>query len=418
MMKPPINMEQWLTSKRLRTHGLLLLLTLWSFYFWTLATPNLRDRDGNLKGTDFLHLYTLGALASEHRGGDLYDIDAQAAVAVQQVPEAVGIRYLPLYPPQVSIFFIPLAHLPYRWALIVWWFCTTATYGLCCYSIWRACPRLRHFGWTVGILAAAYPPFFHLIAWGQTSAIALVCFTLLFFSLRNRRYFVAGLVLGCLIFKPQLALAATILFIALGRWKLLAGAFLSASAQVSVGLLYYGITPFGSWLRTLLSVRSTLPAFEPRPYQTHCLRTFWSMILPWDSLSFALYVLSAAIVFGWTITLWKRRAILPLRFSALLLTTVLVSPHLTVYDLVILALALLLLADWLISQPAAGFGLGTLLYLVYFLPLVGPFTRWIHVQLSVVAMVAVVYLIWRLCVGNVSGNVVPAGVASARDRGN
>jgi hypothetical protein len=142
------------------------------------------------------------------------------------------------------------------------------------------------------------------------------------------------------------------------------------------------------------------------------------MIVPWDSLAFALYVLSAAIILGWTITLWKRRAILPLRFSALLLTTVLVSPHLTVYDLVILAPALLLLADWLIPQSATGFGIGTLLYLVYFLPLVGPFTRWIHVQLSVVAMVAVVYLIWRLCVGSVSGNVVPAGVASARDRGN
>jgi len=413
-----INMEQWLTSKRLRTHGLLLLVTLWSFYFWTLATPNLRDRDGNLKGTDFLHLYTLGALASEHRGGDLYDIDAQAAVAVQRVPEAAGIRYLPLYPPQVSIFFVPLAHLPYRWALTVWWFCTTVTYGLCCYAIWRACGRLLNFGWTVALIAAAYPAFFHLIAWGQTSAIALACFTLLFFSLRNRRYFSAGLVLGCLIFKPQLGLAAVILFVALGRWKLLAGAFLSASAQVSAGILYYGIKPFGSWLRMLLSVRSTLPAFEPRPYQTHSLRTFWSMIVPWDSLSFALYVLSAAIVLGWTITLWKRRAILPLRFSSLLLTTVLVSPHLTVYDLVILAPAFLLLADWLISQPSAGFGLGTLLYLVYFLPLVGPFTRWIHVQLSVVAMTAVVYLIWRLCVRNVPGNVVPAGVASAGAQAN
>ena len=406
-------MEQWLTSKRLRTHGLLLLVILWSFYFWTLATPNLRDRDGNLKGTDFLHLYTLGALANEHRGGELFDIKAQATVAAQRVPDAAGIRYLPLYPPQVSILFIPFSYLSYHWALMVWWICTTGIYGLCCYSVWRVCPRLRDSGWTVALLAAAYPAFFHLIAWGQTSAIALACFTLLFFSLRKRRYFVAGLVLGCLIFKPQLGLAATILFIALGKWRLLAGTIFSAATQVSAGILYYGMRPFGSWLRTLLTVRSMLPAFEPRPYQTHCLRTFWSMIVPSDSLAFALYVFSAGVVLAWTITLWRCRAILPLRFSALLLATVLVSPHLTVYDLVILAPALLLLADWLISQPTAGFGMGTLVYLVYFLPLLGPFTRWIHVQLSVVAMTAVVYMIWRLCVRNVPGNVVPAATPSA-----
>jgi len=405
-------MEQWLTSKRLRTHGLLLLVTLWSFYLWTLTTPNLRDRDGNLKGTDFLHLYTLGALASEHRGGDLYDMKAQATVAALRVPDAAGIRYLPLYPPQVSIFFIPLAHLSYSWALLVWWIFTTVLYGICCYFVWRACPHLRDSGWTVALLATAYPAFFHLIAWGQTSAIALACFTLVFYSLRNRRYFVAGLVLGCLIFKPQLGLAATILFISLGKWRLLAGTLLSAAIQVSAGIFYYGMRPFGSWLRTLLSVRSVLPAFEPRPYQTHCLRTFWSMIVPWDSLSFALYVFSAGVVLAWMINLWRNRAILPLRFSALLLATVLVSPHLTVYDLVILAPALLLLADWLISQPANGFGMGTLLYLVYLLPLVGPFTRWIHVQLSVVAMVAVVYMIWRLCVRNVSGSAVPASPTS------
>jgi hypothetical protein len=77
---------------------------------------------------------------------------------------------------------------------------------------------------------------------------------------------------------------------------------------------------------------------------------------------------------------------------------VLVSPHLTVYDLVILAPAFILLADWLVGQPltASTRGLGTLLYLAYMLPLVGPFARWTHVQFSVIAMAASVYLIWQI----------------------
>jgi len=227
----------------------------------------------------------------------------------------------------------------------------------------------------------------------------------MFFLLRDRREFLAGLVLGCLIFKPQLGLAAAVVFVAIGAWKIVIGATLSAAAQLGLGVLYYGIEPFRQWLRMLWSmfrnVRPVFPLLEPKPYQTHSLRTFWSMLLPWPGLSFGLYVLSAAVVLGLTIACWKRTAAvpLPLRYSALLLASVLVSPHLTVYDLVILAPAFILLADWMVGEadtPSTRW-LGTLLYLVYMFPLLGPFTRWTHVQLSVVAMAATVSLLWSIC---------------------
>src|ERR1700681_1582209 len=316
-----------LTAKRLRAHGFILALALWSVYSWNLATPGLRDRNGNLKGTDFLHLYTLGSLAIAHRGADLYDMNAQEALAAQRVPEAAGVRYLPLYPPQVSIFFAPLARFSYRWALIFWWGCSAAIYGICCYSVWRICPSLRNYGRIVFILAMAFPAFFHLIAWGQTSAVALACFTLTFFLLRDRRQFLAGLVLGCLIFKPQLGVAAAIVFVSIGAWKTVSAAALSAAGQISPGELYFRIEPFRHWIRELWNVRTALPLLEPKLYQTHSLRTFWSMLLPWPGLAFGLYVLSSAVVLGFTIATWTRRQAVPLslRYSALLFATVLVS---------------------------------------------------------------------------------------------
>ena len=75
----------------------------------------------------------------------------------------------------------------------------------------------------------------------------------------------------------------------------------------------------------------------------------------------------------------------------------LIAPHLTVYDLVILAPALLLLSDWLISMPTNAIKgqIGTALYCVYLFPLLGPTARWTHVQLSVIAMSAVLFLLWR-----------------------
>jgi len=391
-----MNLDRWLTPKRLRAHGLLLALTIWAFYIWTIATPALRDRNGNLKGTDFLHFYTLGSLAIAHRGGDLYNMDAQAAAATQRVPDARGIRYLPLYPPQVSLVFAPLAYLSYGRALAVWWLCTAVIYGASCYWIWRVCPNLRDFGGTVALVAIAFPAFFHLIAWGQTSALALACFTAGFLLLRDKREFAAGLALGCLIFKPQLGLAAAVVFIVVGRWRLLAGAALSAAAQIAAGIAHYGVGPFRSWLRTLGAVPALLPSLEPRPYQTDCLRTFWAMLVPWSGAAFGLYVVSAIVVLAGTIALWKRQESLSLKYSALLLATVLISPHLTVYDLVILAPAILLLTDWFVSHPSASQGTGTLIYLTCALPLLGPFTRWIHMQLSVIAMAALLYLLWRM----------------------
>jgi len=393
----------WLTARRLRAHGTILALCLWSLYVWNVATPGLRDRNGNVKGTDFLHLYTLGSLAVAHRGVDLYNMNVQAALAAERVPEAAGVRYLPLYPPQVSFFFAPLAHLSYGWALILWWSCSVAVCGVCCYSVWRACPNLREYGGTVARLAVAFPAFFHLIAWGQTSAAALACFTLMFFLLRDRREFLAGLVLGCLIFKPQLGLAAAILFVSIGAWKTVLGAALSAVGQLSLGVLYYGMEPLERWVHVMRNVRTVLPLLEPKLYQTHSLRTFWSMLVPWPEASLILYVVSAAIALGLTIACWKRSSALPLplQYSVLLLTSVLVGPHLTVYDLVILAPALILLADWLIAQTptASTRWLGSLLYFVYMLPLLGPFARWTHVQFSVVAMAAAVYMIWSISRG-------------------
>jgi hypothetical protein len=395
-----------ITSQRLRTHGLILALCLWSVYLWNMATPGLIDRAGNLKGTDFLHFYTLGSLALAHRGADLYNLQAQSELAAQRVSAAAGIRYLPLYPPQVSIFFAPFARLSYPWALLLWLSLSKLIYAVCCYAVWRACPNLRNRWLTVFILAVGFPAFWHLIAWGQTSALALACFTLAFFALRAQREFLAGLAIGCLIFKPQLGLAAAIVFLLTLRWKLIAGALLSATVELLPAWLYYGPGPFREWIRVLLNVPRMLPLLEPRLYQTHSLRTFWAMLVPWNSASFALYVISALLVSALAVACWRSpmTMTLSLRYSALLLATVLLATHLTVYDLVILAPAFLLLSDWVLSDPdnASVPRLKLLLYLAFVLPLLGPFARWTHVQLSIPVMAILLFEIWRLSRQSVS----------------
>ena len=269
MFTADANSSTWLTPRRLRAHATILAVCLWSLYLWNLAAPGSRGRGGNLKGTDFLHFYTLGWLAAEHQGSDLYDMNAQATLAAERVPESSGLHYLPLYPPQVSMLFAPLAHFSYAWALAAWWIFSAALYAICVFAVWRACSNLRMHGLTVFLVALGFPAFFHLIAWGQTSALALACFTAAFFLLRAKREFLAGLALGCLIFKPQLGIAAAIVLLSIGAWKIIGGAILSAAAQLGVGVLYYGLAPLRQWIVTLRNVRAVVPWLEPRPYQQY-----------------------------------------------------------------------------------------------------------------------------------------------------
>jgi alpha-1,2-mannosyltransferase len=387
-----------LTVRRLQAHGLLLALVLWSIYAWVLATPTLRDRNGLLKGTDFLHFYTLGSLALEHRGADLYSMQQQSELAQQKVPQAGHLLYVPLYGPQVSLLFAPLATLPYPTALALWLVFNTILYAICCHAIWKTCTHLQNDGWTVLTLAIAYPAFAHLIAWGQTSGLALACFTAAYLALRSRNFLVAGLAFGSLAFKPQLGIAAAVVFLLAGEWKTVAGAIIAAAAQVSAGWAYYGTAAMRDYFFHLVKIRETFPQLEPRPYQTHSLRAFWAMLLPWPHIAFALYLATALGVLVVTFRHWKSDTPLSLRYSALLVATVLVAPHLTVYDLLILAPAFLFLADYAVAdriQPERR-RLGLLLYGCYALPLLGGLTYWTHFQLSIPALLALLWMIHRI----------------------
>jgi hypothetical protein len=383
-----------LTVRRLRVHGLLLAACLWSIYAFDVSTPGLLDRNGLVKGTDFVHFYVLGSLAREHRGSTLYNTLLQSEIAREIVPGAQPLYYVALYGPQVSVFFASFARFSYGTAFVLWSLFNAIVYGVCCVAIWRVCPRLRDHGPTVFILAIAYPAFFHLIAWGQTSAPALLFFTLAYLALRADREFLAGLAIGLLVYKPQLGIAGAILFLFSKQWRLVAGAVISGAAELSVGWLYYGTAVMREYWNVLRHFQQVLPNLEPRAYVVHCLRAFWAMLVPVPTFAALLYILSAVIVISASVLIWRSRAPLALRYSALLIATVLVAPHLTIYDLVILVPAFLLLAD-LALQESAPTSVPILLYLCYALPLIGPLSRYTHVQLSVVAFAALLYWIWN-----------------------
>jgi Glycosyltransferase family 87 len=410
--------QSWLTSRRIRRQALLLAIALWVGYAVNMSAPGLRDRFGHLKGTDFLHAYILGTLASNHLGDALYDPRIQRDIGDARVPESSGDYFLPVYGPQYSLFWLPFAKLPYPWAAAIWIFVSAAIYAACCYAVWQTCRNLQVYEGTVALLAVAFPGFYELINFGQNSALALACFTGMYFALRARRELLAGLCLGLLAYKPQLGLVPACVFLAclwprkgfvdrtgahvetrpaasplvvsrpaasrIAALRVLFGAALAIGAQIGVAWLWYGCGPLLNYARVVMRLGSAARILEPRPYLMHSLRAFWDLLLPWPNVALALYIPTAVAAIVLAIVCWRRPIPLESRFAIMLLATVLVAPHLTVYDLVILAPAFLWIADWLQSRVAPL--VAWLLYLSYILFFAGPLSRWTHLQISVISL--------------------------------
>jgi hypothetical protein len=127
----------------------------------------------------------------------------------------------------------------------------------------------------------------------------------------------------------------------------------------------------------------------------HSLLSFWKLLVPNLQIAVGLYILCACVLLVASCRIWRTDAPLSLRYSFLLLATVLISPHLFVYDLVILAPALLMIGDWALGHPddARTKPVQRLMYYSYALPLAGAATQFTHIQASVIAMSALSWVL-------------------------
>jgi len=379
-----------LTQKRVRGHAILLGLVVWGVYAINIATPGLKDREGQLKGADFLHFYVLGNIARLHDASMLYDGPRQAALGTELIHQEPGAIYLPVYGPQYSLLFRPLASLPYGWAAALWMQESALVYFLCCGLLLRACPRLREDRTTILILAAAFPGFFYLIASGQNAILALIAFTFAFFCFRARMPFAAGLALGLLMYKPQFGVVAAVVFVVTLEWKVILGALITGVGQLLAGAAYYGRSALDGYFAQLVNINQNASSLEPHIDRMHSLRAFWTLLVPWHVAASLLYAVTALGVIIVTVWCWRSKAPIELRYAVFLLGTALVDPHLTDYDLVMLMPALLVIGDRILLAPESieRDAARVLTYVAFCLPLFGPMLKVVHVQLSVPAYLA------------------------------
>jgi hypothetical protein len=343
---------------------------------------------------DFMQFYLQGAIANARDAAALYDAKRWAVMLPRIVPVPSDL-FLPIYGPQVSVLFSPLARLPYRTALTVWIIVSVVVYLACGYAVWRACPRLRGSGGTIALLLLADPALHYTLSFSQASPIGLVCVTAAFFALRADRPFAAGLAIGSLIYKPQLGIAFAVVFVAAREWRIVLGAVAGAALQFAVAIGFWGPSIVGEYVRSLQQLGPFLasPQFELYRPQMHSLRAFFEILGLPSGMAPVAYAVASGLTLALALRCWRRKGPLVLRYAALLFATILVDPHVYAYDLILLMPTFLLLWDWSLSEHNRSFDIRFewLLYVCYLSPLFFVVALLAHIQISVLVSLGVMW---------------------------
>jgi hypothetical protein len=318
----------WLTADRIRAVAAVsLALTGLSILYLLATSHGTLDAWGRPLGTDFSNVWTAGQMALDGRAAEAWNWAAH--YQVQQA--AHGDPHVPFYgwhyPPPFLLLASLLACLPYLAALFLWQAATL-------WGAVRVCRALLP-GRTALLAMLGAPVVLVCLTHGQNGFLtaALLGGGLL---LLGRKPLLAGLLFGCLVYKPQFALVLPPLLLAGGYWRAIAGAFASAALLAGATLALWGLPVWQAFLDSLPLTRHIV--IEQGETGWHKIQSAFAMVRMWGgSVPLAYAVQGAVTLASMGAVLWLTRAARPnVRNAAICAAAMLSTPYVLDYDLVVL----------------------------------------------------------------------------------
>ena len=282
---------------------------------------------------DFVSYWAGARLALDGNAAGAYDLALHRSVELGAIPLHGALPFA--YPPCFLLLLAPFGLLSYPVAAADWVLLGFAAY----------CAALRRWAPFMPWLALSFPPLLVNVVTGQAGFL-LVALLVAGMILLPRRPFVAGLVLGLLVVKPQLGLVLPLALLAGREWRAIAGAAASSVGLLALGLLVFGWAPYAAWLGN--AGLATAIASEGLA-GWHRMASLLGALRALGLASGAAWVLHALVAFAAAAAaclVWYRKPSLEARAAALAAATALASPYLFVYDLLILVLPFL----WLVGR--------------------------------------------------------------------
>ncbi len=318
--------------------------------------------------TDFANVYAAGKLVLDGHPATAYDWDAHKRVEEFALGQKFDGYFGWHYPPPFLFIAALLAKLPYSAAFAGWLVLSFIPYLLAIREL-----TAHRIGWTI---ACAFPVVLVNAMIGQNGFLtaSLIGGTV---YLMPKRPILAGICLGLLTYKPQYGLLFPLVLIAGGYWRTFVSAAVTAIAIAAISYLAYGAETWVAFFHWL-----------PRASQAFLSDGFAEFGKMQSALSLTRF-LGGSDAFAWAmqwsvtgfvalalVLLWRKRVPFEIKAAALTTGTLLATPYLYLYDIMVLAIPFALmirmgLADGFRKHELPALGVATAL-LVSFQFVVAP----------------------------------------------
>lgn len=339
-----IRTGDWVTVKRLRIYPRLFLAVCMA-----LALVAIIRGQGGLGidfaplGTDFISFWSAANLVSQGRPAAAYD---HAALRVlEQIfigPDAP--LYTWLYPPMALLVVAPFAALPYLPALSTWLGLTLAGYLT---ALWGLLPDRRAL-----LPMLAFPPVFINLGHGQNAFLSAALLGWGLMQLPHRPW-LAGILMGTLIYKPQLGLLLPVALVAAGQGRAFLGAGLAAIALAGATYGLWGPEVWSAFLAKSDYARQMLEQGLVPWYKMISVFAAARLLGAGVGVAWALQGLASLMAAATVWRMWRGPVAYPIKVAALAIGTLVAAPLALDYDATLLGLAL---AAWVAEGRRRGFG--------------------------------------------------------------
>jgi alpha-1,2-mannosyltransferase len=323
---------RWITAERIRVYPNIFLAISLAGLVWLAASPI----GPRWSGSDFVGFWVPANLAAAGHATAIYD--QRLFAMLQQAISGGSDTYLPwIYPPTFLLLIMPLGALSYKTAFVVWMTAALTVY-------WLALRRLA--GRETLIVALAFPGVMICIYNGHAEILLAGLLGGAMFFL-DRRPYVAGLLIGLCAVKPHLFLLVPVALVAAIRWRPMVSAACLVLLSAAISAAVFGADLWRDFFMTVSdlgdgAVRNSGSLGIVLAKQQSVLAFGLRFGTPILALSLQVAVMALA---GWAVAItWARNRSLGERSMVLCCGTLLASPYLFDYDLVLLAVPIAIVA--------------------------------------------------------------------------
>ncbi len=312
----------------------------------------LLDGQGQPIANDFVNVWAAGRLALDGDPAAAYDWTLHKAAEVRAVGHDFANYYGWHYPPPFLFVAAALATLPYLIAALVWLAATLAAYAATLGGI---------LGSRAGfLLALGFPAALWNVTAGQNGFLTatLIGGTL---ALLERHPALAGICLGLLSYKPQFGLLFPIVLIADRRWLTIAVAALVAGALAMASWLAFGSASWEAFLHWLpITGRVVLGEGAADWSRLQSPFGFMRAHGAGETLAWVVQIIGSLAVATGVVRLWRNPVSYEIKAAGLATGTLLATPYIYMYDLVVLAVAVAFLLRLLLRRGFSAIDIGAL----------------------------------------------------------